>query len=95
MLIEKIPSGELPLLPTQQEMHEYYLQTPKHLALVITSMEEFSTPETDLMNVGNIKVRAHIKMMLSGKKDWTLDFVNNKFVLIDQTAAAVPAKGSP
>jgi predicted glycosyltransferase len=83
MLVEKIPRGAP--MQTEQEIYEYYhlRWSSKYLVLMITSVDKFSaeTRETFFMNVGGLTVSPHHKMVISGKKDWVLDFVNNKFIL--------------
>jgi hypothetical protein len=70
----------------QQEIYEYYhcgRWTTENLALRITSIDGYDAEDREifLMNVGHITLAPHHIMRISGRKDWILDFVNNKFVL--------------
>lgn len=85
-LYEKIPPGEAG--KTHEEICEYLSQTPKNLSVSIGPIDKYpvKTREKFLTSAGDFKVYPHFKMMISGKKDWVLDFINDQFVLEEKGA---------
>jgi len=83
MLVDKFPKAAH--ARTKQEIDEYYRSrwSSEYLSPIIASLDEFSVEmrKEHFMNVGNLTLSPNYKMLISGKKDWVLDFVDKKFVL--------------